>query len=55
MLCETLAPASGMRRNIFILGIGSIRPDYLGAYNPQVDFTPHLEPFAKDSVALRNM
>ncbi len=54
-LVDTLAPAAGMRPNIFILVIDSMRPDYLGAYNPKVDFTPHLDAFAKDSVALRNM
>jgi len=34
--------------------IDSLRPDYLGAYNPHVDFTPNLDALAQDSVVVRN-
>jgi glucan phosphoethanolaminetransferase (alkaline phosphatase superfamily) len=53
-LVEDLAPTSGERANIFIFVIDSLRPDYLGAYNPRVDFTPNLDALAQDSVVLRN-
>ncbi len=54
-LVDDLAPATGKRPNIFILIIDSMRPDYLGTYNPKVDFTPNLDAFARDSVPLRNV
>jgi Sulfatase len=55
MLVDDLAPTTGKRPNIFILVIDSMRPDYLGAYNPKVDFTPNLDAFARDSIALHNV
>ncbi len=54
-LVDPLVPAKGERPNIFILVIDSVRPDYLGAYNPRADFTPNLDAFAHDSIALRNV
>jgi glucan phosphoethanolaminetransferase (alkaline phosphatase superfamily) len=54
-LVDELVPTTGARPNIFILVIDSMRPDYLGAYNSKVDFTPNLDAFARDSVALRNV
>jgi len=53
-LVEKLAPSLYERPNIFIFVVDSMRPDYLGAYNPQVDFTPNLDGLARDSVAFRN-
>lgn len=53
-LVEDLKPSQAEHPNIFIWVIDSLRPDYLGAYNPKVDFTPNLDEFAKDSLALRN-
>jgi arylsulfatase A-like enzyme len=35
--------------------IDSMRPDYLGAYNPKADFTPNLDTLARDSVVVRNV
>jgi arylsulfatase A-like enzyme len=32
-----------------------MRPDFLGAYNPKVNFTPRIDNFAKDSVVFRNV
>ena len=52
-LVDPLLPSPGARPNIFIFVIDSMRPDYLGAYNPKVDFTPNLDAFAHDSVVLR--
>jgi hypothetical protein len=54
-LVEPLLPAAADRPNIFIFVIDSLRPDYLGAYNPKVDFTPNLDSFAHESIALRNV
>ena len=53
MLVDQLAPTTGERPNIFILVIDSLRPDYLGAYNPAVDFTPNLDRLAADSAVMR--
>ncbi len=53
-LVNPLVPSQGDRPNIFIFVIDSMRPDYLGAYNPRVDFTPNLDAFARDSVVVRN-
>ena len=52
-LVESLLPTAGDRPNIFIFIIDSMRPDYLGAYNPKVDFTPNLDALARDSVVMR--
>jgi hypothetical protein len=54
-LVDGLIPATGDHPNIFIFVIDSLRPDYLGAYNPKADFTPNLDAFARDSVVLRNV
>jgi len=54
-LVEGLAAAPGARPNIFIFVIDSLRPDYLGAYNRSADFTPNLDAFAHDGVAVRNV
>jgi arylsulfatase A-like enzyme len=53
-LVDNLSPAQGVRPNIFIFVIDAMRPDYLGAYNPHVDYTPNLDAFARDSVVLHN-
>jgi arylsulfatase A-like enzyme len=54
-LVNPLLPSHGYRPNIFIFVIDSMRPDYLGAYNPRVDFTPHLDALARDSVVVHNV
>jgi hypothetical protein len=54
-LVDELIPTTTQRPNIFILVIDSMRPDYLGAYNPKVDFTPNLDAFARESIPLRNV
>lgn len=53
-LVDPLVPTSAERPNIFIFIIDSMRPDYLGAYKPKVDFSPHLDAFARDSVVIHN-
>ena len=49
-LVEHLESSPGSHPNIFIFVIDSMRADYLGAYNPQVDYTPNLDALARDSV-----
>ncbi len=41
------------RPNIFIIVIDSLRPDYLSAYNPIVNFAPAIGAFAADSIVMR--
>jgi arylsulfatase A-like enzyme len=53
-LVDNLSPAQGARPNIFVFVIDAMRPDYLGAYNPHVDYTPNLDAFARDSIVLHN-
>jgi arylsulfatase A-like enzyme len=53
-LVDHLEATSEPKPNIFIIVVDSMRPDYLGAYNPKVDFTPHLDAFAHDSVVMRH-
>lgn len=40
--------------NIIIIGIDSLRPDYIGIENPKVFFTPHLDNFLQQSVIFPN-
>jgi sulfatase-like protein len=54
-LVDPLVPTQVIRPNIFIFVIDSMRPDYLGAYNPRADFTPNLDKLAQDSIVLRNV
>lgn len=53
-LVDKLTPADDSRPNIFVFVIDSMRPDYVGAYNPQANFTPNLDAFARDSVVLHH-
>jgi arylsulfatase A-like enzyme len=52
-LASPLARTSGPRPNVFVLVIDSLRPDYIGAYNPNVDFTPNIDTLARDSAVFR--
>ena len=54
-LVDRLLPSRSERPNIFIFVIDSLRPDYLGAYNSKVDFTPNLDAFAGDGIAVHNV
>lgn len=54
---EMARPLVGTNRpqpNIFIFVIDSLRRDYLSVYNPEVNFTPNLDAFARESVVFRN-
>jgi arylsulfatase A-like enzyme len=54
-LVDKLTATQAVRPNVFIFVIDSMRPDYLGAYNANVDFTPNLDAFAKDSIVVHNV
>src|SRR5262249_31873633 len=51
---DHLVPTTGKRPNIIMIVVDSLRPDFLGAYNSKVDFTPNLDALAADSVVFRN-
>ncbi|MGH7461818.1 MAG: sulfatase-like hydrolase/transferase, partial [Longimicrobiales bacterium] len=53
-LVADLAPMQGDRPHVFVFVIDSLRPDYLGVYQPRVDFTPNLDALARESVVFRN-
>ena len=55
-LVSDLTPAAGVKPNIFLFVIDSLRQDYVGPYNPAVHYTPEIDRFAKDkdSVVLQN-
>jgi arylsulfatase A-like enzyme len=52
LLVDQLTLTKSERPNIFVFVIDSMRPDYLGAYNSKVDYTPNLDAFARDSIVL---
>ncbi|MBI5883138.1 MAG: sulfatase-like hydrolase/transferase [Elusimicrobia bacterium] len=47
------AVSSADKPDIFFFVIDSLRPDYLGAYNPAARFTPSFDAFAKESVVFK--
>ncbi|HEX3156501.1 MAG TPA: sulfatase-like hydrolase/transferase [Candidatus Angelobacter sp.] len=51
---DYLTPAQGKQPNIIMIVVDSMRPDYLGAYNSKVNFTPNIDALAADSVVFRN-
>ena len=53
-LVDNLALTQSPRPNIFVFVVDAMRPDYLGAYNPRVDYTPNLDAFARDSIVFHN-
>ena len=53
-LVDHLSPTTSERPNVFVFVIDAMRPDYLGAYNPRVDYTPNLDSFARDSIVLHH-
>jgi hypothetical protein len=54
LLAGPLIPTQGERPNIFIIVVDSLRQDYLGSYNPRVDFTPNLDKLASESIVFRH-
>lgn len=54
-LVDDMVPAQGLRPNVFLFVIDSMRADYLGAYNPRIDYTPTLDALAHDSVVFHRV
>ena len=54
-LVDSLSMTQNARPNIFVFVVDAMRPDYLGAYNPRVNYTPNLDAFARDSIVLHNV
>src|SRR5207249_12089329 len=53
-LVDDLRARNSSNPNIFIFVIDSLRRDYLSNYNPAVTFTPNIEAFARENVAMEN-
>jgi membrane-anchored protein YejM (alkaline phosphatase superfamily) len=53
-LVPDLHATPGPKPNVFLFVIDSLRRDYVGPYNSAVDFTPHIDQFAQDSVVMQN-
>jgi len=53
-LVDAFGPGLKKKPNIFIIVVDSLRPDYLGAYNPKVNFTPAIDQFAAESLVWKN-
>ena len=53
-LAGKLAKTAGLKPNIFIFVIDSLRRDYLSTYNPAVSFTPNIAAFARESDVAQN-
>jgi arylsulfatase A-like enzyme len=52
---EILAPrADPQRRNVILLSLDTLRADFVGAYGQELDTTPNLDRFAKDSALFEN-
>ena len=51
---DRLAPRQDPSPTSYLLVVDSLRRDYLGAYNPNVHFTPELDRFAGESLVMRN-
>ena len=47
------AVSSADKPDIFFFVIDSLRPDYLGAYNPAARFTPSFDAFARESAVFK--
>jgi len=53
-LVSDLQPTPGIKPNVFLFVIDSLRQDFISPYNPAVDYTPEIGRFAQDSVVLEN-
>ncbi|HLY97551.1 MAG TPA: sulfatase-like hydrolase/transferase [Candidatus Angelobacter sp.] len=53
-LAENTAASPVSKPNIFMIVVDSLRPDYLGAYNSRISFTPSINAFAGESVVVKN-
>ena len=54
-IVDRLVPTASPRPNTFFIVIDSLRGHYLGAYNTEVTFTPNLDAFAKENLAIHHV
>jgi arylsulfatase A-like enzyme len=53
-IVPALAAPAAKPPNVVVVVVDSLRPDYLGAYNPSaVDFTPAITAFARENIVMR--
>jgi len=53
-LVSSLQHTDGVKPNIFVFVIDSLRRDFISPYNPAVDYTPEIGRFAAESVVMEN-
>ena len=53
-MVDNLQETPGKKPNIFMITVDSMRRDYLAPYNSDVDFTPEIAKFAKESLVFNN-
>jgi len=53
-LVDQLSTSAETHPNIFVFVIDSMRPDYLGAYNPRATYTPNLDALAREGIAFHH-
>jgi len=54
-LVSDLRPTPGVKPNIFLFVIDSLRQDYVSPYNPSAaEYMPEIDRFARDSVVMQN-
>lgn len=53
-LVQNLQETPGVKPNIFLIVVDSLRRDFLSPYNKLVTFTPAIERFAKESIVMEN-
>ncbi len=53
-LADLRTITTGKKPNIFMVTVDSMRRDYLSPFNGDVDFTPEIGKFAKESVVMEN-
>jgi len=53
-LAGDFGPSLADKPDIYIFLIDSLRRDYVGVYNPEADFTPNFDAFARENIAFEN-
>jgi len=53
-LVENLTRTNAPKPHVFILVVDSLRRDYISTFNSDVTFTPNLERFAAENIAMQN-
>ncbi len=53
-LVDKIIPVAGPKPNIVMIVVDSLRRDYVGAYNPKVEFTPSMKDFGAENIVMQN-